>query len=82
MVKGLPRQLTLIPDNFSFTQSWDGKYDDMIEGIGEKSARVFIDPDELKASGLEHDHDDSHAIHNKRGRRFRAPYSRLPAKGK
>jgi hypothetical protein len=60
----------LIPDNFSFTQSWDGKYDDMIDGIGEKSARVFVDPDELKASGLEHDHDDSHAIHNKRGQDF------------
>ena len=60
----------LIPRNFSFTQSWDGKYDDMIEGIGEKSARVFIDPDELKASGLEHDHDDSHAIHNERGQDF------------
>ena len=60
----------LIPDNFSFTQSWDGKHDDMIEEIGEKSARVFFDPDELKASGLEHDHDDSHAIHNKRGEDF------------
>jgi len=60
----------LIPENFSFTQSWGGKFDEMIESIGEKSARVFFDPDELKESGLEHDHDDSHAIHNKRGEDF------------
>ena len=60
----------LIPENFSFTQSWGGKFDEMSESIGEKSARVFFDPDELKESGLEHDHDDSHAIHNKRGEDF------------
>lgn len=51
-----------VPANMTLTASRGGKYDEMIDARGLKSAEVVYSPAEAAEKGLEIDHDDSHAM--------------------
>ena len=51
-----------LPDNFVFTCSRGGKYDNLIPTSKVKSAKVFFSTEEAEALGLEIDHTDDLAI--------------------
>ena len=51
-----------LPDNFVFTCSRGGKFDDMIPRSKVKSARVFFSKEEADSLGLDIDHTDDLAI--------------------
>ena len=51
-----------LPENFVFTCSRGGKYDNLIPKSKVKSAKVFFSTDEAKALGLDIDHTDDLAI--------------------
>ena len=51
-----------LPENFVFTCSRGGKYDNLIPKSKVKSAKVFFSADEAKALGLDIDHTDDLAI--------------------
>lgn len=50
-----------LPDNFVLTLSEGGKFDDMINGLNIKTAKVVFSEDQALALSLDIDHDDSHA---------------------
>lgn len=54
-----------LPDNFVFTCSRGGKYDNLIPSTMTKSARVFFSQEEAKALDLDIDHTDDFAISGK-----------------
>jgi hypothetical protein len=54
-----------LPDNFVFTCSRGGKYDNLIPSTMVKSARVFFSEEEAKALDLDIDHTDDFAISGK-----------------
>ena len=51
-----------LPDNFVFTCSRGGKYDNLIPKSNTKSAKVFFSTEEAEALGLDIDHTDDLAI--------------------
>ena len=51
-----------LPDNFVFTCSRGGKYDNLIPKSKTKSAKVFFSTEEAEALGLDIDHTDDLAI--------------------
>ena len=59
LVKGIKEGI--IPDNYTFTASYGGKFDYLIEEHGLKNVKVVMSEDEAKKMGLPIDHDDSHA---------------------
>ena len=48
-------------NNFLITASRGGKYDSLIETMGMREAAVYLSHEEIAESGLQLDHDDSHA---------------------
>ena len=50
-----------LPDNYRFTASWGGKYDDLIIPNRLRSVKVVMSEKQAEFLGLELDHDDSHA---------------------
>jgi hypothetical protein len=62
-------QVEEFAQNFVFTLSHGGKYDQNIPNFPFKSAKVILDPIEAEIMGLEVDHDDSHA-YNAEGKDF------------
>jgi hypothetical protein len=50
-----------IPGNFRLTASLGGRYDNLAERLGLKTAEVVLHPNDAKAKKLPLDHDDSHA---------------------
>lgn len=54
-----------LPDNFVFTCSRGGKYDNLIPSTMVKSARVFFSQEEAKALDLDIDYTDDFAISGK-----------------
>ena len=55
----------IIPDNFIFTASFGGKFDDSIQKHGLKNVKVVTNKEELeqaRSEGRSFDHDDSHAL--------------------
>ena len=61
-IKFLIEGAHLIPDNYVFTCSRGGRYDNLIPQTMKKSASVFFSQDEADALGLEVDHTDDLAI--------------------
>ena len=57
--------IKVIPDNFILTASVGGKFDEKIELLGLKNAKVFLSEEEAAMHNLEIDHDDSHAHEGK-----------------
>ena len=55
------RHKGLIPPNMILTASRGGKFDNLIDEHGLREVKVVYSDDEVKASGLELDDDDSHA---------------------
>lgn len=53
-----------MPPNFRLTCSFGGTHDHLISKHNLKSVKVVFSMDEAKSSGLEIDHDDSHAYSN------------------
>ena len=61
VIAGIPK-----PDNLVLTASRGGKYDDMIDHLAWKEARVVYSEQEAADLGLEIDHDDEHAAFGKK----------------
>ena len=61
ILAGIPK-----PDNLVLTASRGGKYDDLIERLDWKEARVVYSEQEAADLGLEIDHDDTHAAFGKK----------------
>ena len=61
VLAGIPK-----PDNLVLTASRGGKFDEMIEELGWKEARVVYSEQEAADLGLEIDHDDTHAAFGKK----------------
>lgn len=61
VIAGIPK-----PDNLVLTASRGGKYDDMIDRLAWKEARVVYSEQEAADLGLEIDHDDEHAAFGKK----------------
>jgi len=55
-----------LPDNFVFTCSGGGKFDNLISGLGVKQAKVYFSQEEIDALGLDVDHTDEFAIYGKK----------------
>jgi len=61
IIAGIPK-----PDNLVLTASRGGKYDDLIDRLAWKEARVVYSEQEAADLGLEIDHDDEHAAFGKK----------------
>jgi hypothetical protein len=61
-IKTWVSEMVNVPENFILTASYGGRFDDMIESEGLKYAKVVFTEKEANDSGLEIDHDDSHAF--------------------
>ena len=61
VIAGIPK-----PDNLVLTASRGGKYDDLIDRLAWKEARVVYSEQEAADLGLEIDHDDEHAAFGKK----------------